>query len=387
MIEPTALAPSAIAPRISQHLAPGETVLWQGAPAANTFFGPRILAFGGGLIVLGLLLPTGYLDGLFPMLAAATGAAKLVPALAAIVVGVGVLVKGWRNQGSNWAYAITDQRLMSVLRDRLIRSVPPEKIEPEVVRIAGRIVYWIQSSTNRRSGVNGSIRGPEGRYVGFHGQHDPQAVRDLIVSWRKRFSQRAADDAARFVAAAGQGEQAGVTHVRHPTTGLQLDLPKGWKISVSQRADGPLTVFGITILKRFIREGKARPYGDDAPWNVLSVRGAPDAGLEMHISDAPLALTLDGVLNDRWSDALGLKVLQSDADIQIGRFAGFSVVRDMPKGGHFPGFGQVDAPIVVRQIWLTDGKRTVEFLGIARPDQPDVQSAVDAAVASLTAGQ
>jgi len=336
-MELTALAPSDIDQRISRHLAPGETVLWQGVPAANTFFGPKILALGGGLMAGGVLLAAGLLDGLSPMLAAATGAAKLVPALVAVAVGAVVLGKGWRNQGSNWVYAITDQRLMSVLRDRLIRSVPPEKVEPDVVRIAGAIVYWMQLSTNRRSGMSTTARGPEGRYVGFHGLSDPKAVRDLIVSWRTGVSKRANTEAAHYVAAAGQGKQAGITRVRHSATGLQLDVPTRWKMSVLQREDGPLVVFGITILKRFIREGKARPYGDDAPWNVLSVRGAPDAGLEMLISEAPLTLTLGDVLKDRWSKALGLKVLQTNAQIQIGRFTGFSIVRDMPKGGQFCG--------------------------------------------------
>jgi len=382
-----ALAPSDVAPQLSKHLGSEEHVLWQGAPSANTFFGPKVLAIGGGFLAAGLLLATGFLDGLSPMIATTTGAPKLAPALACAFVGAVVLGKGWKNKGANWVYAITDQRLMSVLNGRLIRSVPPEKIEPNVVRTTGSIVYWMQVSTNRRSSMSNKGWGPEGRYVGFHGLQDPQAVRELILSWRKGFSQRANEAAANFVAVARLDQQAGVTRVRHPETGLHLDVPKGWKAAVSQRIDGPLSLFGITILKRFIREGNPRPYGDSAPWNVLSVRGAPDAGLEMHISDAPLSLTLDGVLNDRWSDTLGLKTLQSTPDLHIGPFTGFSVVRDMPKGGHFAGFGQVDAPIIVRQIWLTDGARKVEFLGIARTDQPDVQHAVDAMVSSLSGGQ
>ncbi len=361
-------------------------MLWQGAPEGSTFFGPGVQVTGGLLIGAGVALALGLLDGLHPMLATITGAPKLIPALAAIVIGVLALAKGWRRRGVNWAYAITDQRLMSVLRDRLIRSVPPEKIEPDRLRTTGGIVYWQRASRNNKNRTGTSF-GPEGQYVGFHGQQDPQALRERIVAWREGFSERASAAAAEFVAARGTGNIAGVTRVSHADTGLHLDVPSGWKITVMQRQDGPLVLFGVTLLKRFIRDGKPRPYGDGAPWNVLSVRGAPDAGLEMQISDGPLAMTLDGVLQDPWASRLGLKVLQTTPEMQVGAFKGFALVRHMPKGGQLIGFGQVDAPVAVRQIWLGSGQHRVEFLGMARLDQPDVQLAVDAMVASLSSGR
>ena len=57
-----ALAPSDVAPQLSKHLGSEEHVLWQGAPSANTFFGPKVLAIGGGFLAAGF--PCG-LAGLF----------------------------------------------------------------------------------------------------------------------------------------------------------------------------------------------------------------------------------------------------------------------------------------------------------------------------------
>ena len=55
-----------IDPRLARHLQNGEIVLWQGAPAPNTFLTPSVLVTGFGLLLLGPALWFHFIDMLLP---------------------------------------------------------------------------------------------------------------------------------------------------------------------------------------------------------------------------------------------------------------------------------------------------------------------------------
>ena len=367
-----------IDPQIAGHLGHGETVLWQGAPGARTFLNPLALAACVGLIAAGLAVALGLFDLLFPLV----GGPRLLPALALCGAGGFFLFITWNNRGARWRYAITSKRLMSVRGDRLVRSVPPGELAQ--LRTRPGIVYWreILPEADRKN------RGPEGIYVGFHGLDDAEAMKAMIEEWREGFSLRASETAAAFTASV-RGETPGedstsVARVLHPETGLTIDVPSGWRITVSQDTEGPLKLLGLTLLPRVIRRGPERDYGDGHPWTTMKVRGAPDAGVYMTVRPAPLSQTLDAVVNDPWNERLGLEIIQTTPKLAVGPFSGFSLVRTMPEGANLTGFGKVQNAVAARMIWLGSGDTSVELTGMARLDQPDVQHAVDAMVDSLS---
>jgi hypothetical protein len=219
---------------------------------------------------------------------------------------------------------------------------------------------------------------------------DPEAMLRLLQDWRESFSLAASAQAAAFVEAlsdeAGAAPDApakGARRIRHPATGLVVDVPSTWETQISLDRDGPLEVFGVTLLKRFIREGEKRPYTDGEDWTALSVRGAPECGLDLRIVPAPLAVSLDMVLEDPWSKTLGLEVLKTTPDLKIDEFKGFSLVRQGAKGATVSGFGEARGPVAMRQAWLAHNNWHLEIMGLARLDQPHVQRAVDAIIDSI----
>lgn len=378
-----------IDPRIAPHLAPGETVLWQTRPKPATFIGPTQIGEALALIALGIVLASGVVGGL------PRGASIYVPAAAAVGVGLLLLATGWAKRGELWSYAITDRRLLSVLKGKVIRSLTPEKLDSYTLRIEGDTLYWLKLIRNDSGVGSDEQRGPDGRLVGFHGLPDPQATKALIERWRADISARAATSAAAFVetmaAASGAtgGEAAaapppGVRRVIHPGTGLSLDVLPDWKVTVRTRHDGPLRIFGVQILPRIIRNGPDRPYGDGEDWNYLSVSGAPEAGLELTIHDRPLDTTLDAVLNDPFTKLTGTRILDTDPDLRVGPFKGFSVIRQMSAALQIKNGPQLSGPSMLRQIWLSGGDRSIELQGYALASQPDIQRAIDAMVGSIS---
>lgn len=365
-------------PQIASHLGQDETVLWQGAPSPRTFLNPIAILACAGMVAAGLAVALGLFDRLVPL----AGGPRLVPALVLIAAGAFFFYITWNNRGVRWRYAITSKRLMSVRGDRLVRSVLPGELRE--LRTRPGIVYWQEINPK----ADQHKRGPEGVYIGFHGLDDAEAMKVQIEEWREGFSQRASETAADFTAAvqgAAQGQVAeGVSRVLHPETGLTIDVPSGWRITVSEDKEGPLKILGVTLLPVLIRRGPERDYGDGQPWTSLKVRGAPDAGLYMTVRPAPLTRTLDEVVNDPWNERMGLEILQTTPEVSVGSFNGFSLVRKMPEGAVLTGFGKVENPVATRMVWLGSGGTSVELTGMARLDQPDVQHAVDAMVASLS---
>ena len=384
------LAATDIDPRIAPHLEPGETVLWQNRPKPGTFFGPSQIGGALALMALGIVLASGLIGSL------PRGASTYVPAAAAVGVGILLLVTRWNKRAELWSYAITDRRLLSVLKNGVIRSLTPEQLDIYKLRIEGDTVYWLKLIRNDSGIGMGERRGPDGRLVGFHGQADPQATKALIEQWRQGISERASDSAAAFAETmasaphATEGEAAaapppGVLRVTHPGTGLSLDVPPDWKATVRKRYDGPLRIFGVQILPRIIRDGPDRPYGDGEDWNYLSVSGAPEAGLDLTIHDRPLDTTLDAVLNDPFTGITGTEILQTDPDLRVGPFKGFSVIRRMPAALQIKNGPALSGPAMLRQIWLSRGDKSLELQGYALASQPDVQRAIDAMVGSISA--
>lgn len=371
-------------PRIAAHLHPDETVLWQGAPRPSTFLQPVGILLCAGLIAIGIAILTGAIDRIAFLPAGAGTLQRLLPGAA--LVGVGGLILGsiWARRGSTWAYAITDRRLLSAHGDKLKRSMEPGDIRE--FRIRNDIVYWrgVEVQTHHREG-----RTMESRYPGFHGQDDPQDMLRTLQHWHEGFSTRAGASAAAFVKATSTPAEAppdGVTRVRHPATGLTIDIPADWETTVSLDKIGPLRLFGITLLQRFERPGEPRRYTEGARWNRLIVRGAPDAGLNLTVLDTPLTRTLEEVVNDPWAERFKLETLKQTPDLDIGGLKGFSLVRQTPAGARLSGFDTVAAPVATRQAWLGRGDMHVEIIGIARLDQPDVQRAVDAMIETIRMG-
>ncbi|OSQ42470.1 hypothetical protein [Marivita geojedonensis] len=364
-------------PAIAANLEPGEVVLWQGAPevrSLSNLFGRALAALG---LILGILLLLGLGPLLVPGLALASGSTT-VPGLVLVAFSGFFSWLGWQERDENWRFAITDRRLLIIRGGKLFRSALPGEIR--TLRIRGNIVYWARSDTSSSEGKKNS-----GRYIGFRGMRHPEEMKGTLEAWRESFSQRAEETAAAFTEASTSADPTSpdITRVLHPETGLHIDVPSSWQIMVDDAYDGPLQVFGITILPRIIRSGGERAYGDGKPWTVLKVRGAPDAGLYMTVRNAPLTQTLEAVENDPWAERFGLEVLQTTPDLEIGPFKGFSIVRKMQGGSVLTGFGRVESPVATRMVWLGSGKRSIELTGMARLDMEDVQYAIDAMVNSL----
>ncbi|MBW4983888.1 hypothetical protein KZZ07_15190 [Mameliella sp. CS4] len=383
MYDLTPLDPTEVDPRLERFLEPGERVLWQ--------MRPDPAAFGSGGSTLGGLLTGGLglaiLTGLFDRATGLSleGQPRFVPGLALVGVGLVAFVVPRIRRRRVRVYAITDRRLLSIRDKDVYRSARPEEIRT-IYKRRGAVCWRLLGV-----GDEGNSSSVEARHPGFHGVEDPDALLRLLQDWRDGFSRRAEAAATDYLAreqgegpaeADGQAED-GSERVRHPATGLTVDVPAGWPITVRQDYDGPLVVFGVTLLRRIIRPGAERTLGSGGDWNLMMARGGPDAGVGMKILDGPIQQSYEEVLNDPWARRFNLKLLQSNPDVQVGPFRGFSVVRQMPKGANLQMFGQVAAPVAVRQIWLARGDMHIQFMGIARLDQHEVQSAVDAVVETL----
>ncbi|MBM1143885.1 hypothetical protein GN155_008860 [Alcanivorax sp. ZXX171] len=371
-------------PRIVRHLQPGEKVMWQGAPRPGTFLSPIALALCVFFIVYGLLALFGLADRYVIVPGDPFTLQRIGPALL-LVAGPGWLLHWmWTERGANWAYAITDRRLLSVRGNTLVRSVEPKEIRSFEYR--QDVAYWRYLNPRVRNRTIGRER--EKRYPGFHGLEDSEDMVDTLNAWAEDFTARAGEDAAAFVertrsVAEYDDPPEGVQRIRHEDTGLTIDVPDGWSTTVSLDRIGPLRIFGITLLERFIQSGKERAYANGIRWNSLTVRGAPDAGLNLTVLDEPLQKTLEQVRDDPWAERFDLKLMQSTPGLEIGGLRGFSLVRRMPAGANLANFGKVAAPVATRHAWLGRGGMHVEIIGMARLDQPDVQDAIDAMIDSI----
>lgn len=377
-----------IDPRIARHLGSGEVVLWQGTPRATTFLSPIALVAGILIVGFAILSPFGVFDRLVYLPGSPFSLNRILPSLFGLAVGGFLLLSMWTGRGGNWAYAITDRRLMSVRGKTLARSVAPGDVRS--FERKGDIAYW-RYLNDRILGENES-RDVEKRYPGFHGLDDAADMVATLTAWREEFTTRAGEDAAAFLEQRASTVETpddvpeGARRIRHDATGLTLEVPEGWRANVSLDRIGPLRLFGVTLLERFIRPGKEQPYAEGLQWNTLTVRGAPDAGLNVTILDEPLTKTFEEVRDEPWAQRLDLKLIKSTPEIEQGELRGFSLVRQMPTGANLASFGPVAAPVATRQVWLGRGSMHIEVVGMARLDQPAIQDAIDAMIDSIRLG-
>lgn len=383
-------------PQIARHLEPQERVLWQGQPEPGTFFGSKEIGTAAALVALGAALATGLLDGVVPALAHITGPARHVPALATVGVAALITLRNWRRRAELWTYAITDRRLLSVLGDRIIRSVPPGTIDPSSLQILGKTVFWARSprdAENNQDVPERMRRGPDHPLIGFHGQSDPQAMLTRILDWRTSFTDRATTQARQFLSEQSAVDNGGAPRATaplscgaclHAPSGIRVDLPEGWTVTIHNRKDRPVRLFGVTLIPQITKETDPQPYDPDAEWNVLHASGAPDAGFDLYIREGQLDLTLQKVLDDPWGAVTGLKLLEQTPQLESpGGYHGFALRRMVPGGGSLGAFGTVAGDVVLRQVWLQNGRFVIEAQGLSPVDRPEIAAALDAIIGSL----
>ncbi|QIB67258.1 hypothetical protein [Kineobactrum salinum] len=169
--------------------------------------------------------------------------------------------------------------------------------------------------------------------------------------------------------------------------GFSLVVPSNWELAVEQRYDGPLRLFGFTLIPRILRPGTPRSYrGDEeAGWNCLTLRGGTAAGLDISVCRRRPLPTPANVMNDKWARVLNLRACHMEENVSINDLAGFAVVRNLPGGSELTGFGAIAEPVVMRQWWLQGDGLSVEIRGVAPRQCSALQDAMDEVVASIVA--
>ena len=403
-----ALAADSIDPAISRVLAPGEQVYWQGQ------YTPRRLGTVASLLMTGAVAAAAWwwfsktgelqviLEELQVLLAQLPQDPYILNAvlILAVVLVIGPLVF---NRNRQEHYAITSERLLLLRRGKIREQPRPG----DIVIIGRRPFRWIHWRYPQARGGNGVRLSRGGNVSGLKcgSDDDPQAVLALLREWqeqptrvaqasseayRKRAEAQTEQPApAQGAAAAGERspalEEEGALRLVNRELGFAVDLPAPWQVQVEQRFDGPLRVFGITLLPRIIREGKKRPYhaGDSQPWNCLTSRGGPAVGVDFNVQRERVMPTAESVANETWAKLLGVNVFHIEEDIRIGNFSGFAVVRKIPTGAGLSGFGMLPGDVYLRQWWLQGAGLCFEIQGVAPTDAPVLQETIDLIVKSL----
>jgi len=394
------LATDSIDPAISRVLAPGERVYWQGQ------YTPKRLGAVASLLVTGAVAAaawwwfsqTGELQPILAQLQQNPDTRNLVLIMAVVLV-IGPLVF---NRNRQEHYAITSERLL-LLRRGKIREQPRPGDIVIVGRRPFRWIHWRYPQARERSGTRLS-RGGNVSGLKCGPDDDPKAVLALLREWQEQptraaqasseaYRKRAeakTEQAAPAQGAAAYGARSaaveeGALRLVNRALGFAVDLPAPWQVQVEQRFDGPLRIFGITLLPRIIREGKKRTYqaGDSQPWNCLTSRGGPAVGVDFNVQRERAMPTAESVANEVWAKLLGVKVFHVENDICIGNFSGFAVVRKIPAGADLAGFGMLPVEVYLRQWWLRGPGLCFEIQGVAPTDAPVLQETIDLIVKSL----
>lgn len=388
---------SQIDPRIAAHLTPGEQVLWQGAPRKDAFFGPPQFAVSGALVAVGIALAAGLLDGVFPALAGSSDAMRYLPALAAIVAAALIAQRDWMRRGPRWAYAITNQRLLSVLGGRVVRSLSPAELDQMRLEIEGDTVFWARSprKSDDYSVPEALQRGPDHPLIGFHGQSDPEALRRRILEWRGAAGAAGEAQARAFLADATPVRPVTVAAPDVPTalpegqylhgeSGVSLQVPPGWEVSVRNRTRKPVRLLGATLLPDLVNETAPEPYSGPAGWNLLRAQGAPDVVFDLFIREGEIGKTLQDVMEDRWSGIAGLRPLDREPVLELpGGYRGFSLRRLGP--GASADDSEPPSEVVLHQAWVSNGGFTLEIQGSSPADKPVFDAAITEMLRSIRA--
>lgn len=395
-----ALAADSIDPAISRVLAPGEQVYWQGQ------YTPKRLGAVASLLMTGAVAgvawwwfsKTGELQPILAQLQQNPDTRNMVLIMAVVLV-IGPFVF---NRNPQEHYAITSERLLLLRRGKIREQPRPG----DIVIIGCRPFCWINWRYPKAREGNGIRLSRGGSVSGLKcgPDDDPKAVLALLRAWQEQPARaaQASSEAyrkqaeaqteqpapAQGAAAAGERPAAaeeGALRLVNRELGFAVDLPAPWQVQVEQRFDGPLRVFGITLLPRIIREGKKRPYhaGDAQPWNCLTSRGGPAVGVDFNVQRERVMPTAESVANEAWAKLLGVKVFHVEEDIRIGNCSGFAVVRKIPRGAYLTGFGTLPGDVYLRQWWLQGAGLCFEIQGVAPTDAPVLQETIDLIVKSL----
>jgi len=377
------LPPEQVEPRIAAVLAADERVHWQGGLKKQSLL-KSLLPIGIGALLLLLAFEYGWIN--FD-----TTELENLPAPWPVIVGIFAILFFLPSLASrqHWDYALTNQRIMTLRNGSIWQVATPEKMNLVGARRPGRVLWRNVDEVNT---------GSKWRRAGFWHQDDAQALAEMIQAWQDLANARgmaAAQDYRQAVDVIREQTQtqhpssdtpaAGIERIINRELGFRIDAPAGWDKLVESRYDGPLRVFGVTLLPRIIRPGTPKPYDaqHQLGWNSLTLRGGPSVGLNISVQRGDTIRTLESVENDVWGTVLGVKAGMIEADVRIAGFTGFAVSRNMPNGGNLTGFGPVAVPIVTRQWWLKGHGLVFEIQGIAPSDAPMLQETVDMIVKSI----
>lgn len=407
------LPPTAVDPVIAKVLRPDERVHWQGAyrpfrmGAVNSLVLTAVMAVAGWW----WFGQTGELQALQAQLEPLLNELRENPQLRSglLVTGAVIMLASlFLGRGRYWHFALTNERVL-VLRNGKLR----EQAAPEEIIILGRRpfgwVLWRYAEGRGRQGFGS--RSVKGR-SGFKCKDDPKAVEALLRRWQARptlEAQRSSEAFRRNMEGEAVGGSVGDAASPQPAPsasapqpilegsaegsitlvnrqlGFRVDLPEPWRVEVEQRFDGPLRLFGVTLLPRLVREGtRRRPQDNDGrPWNCIISRGGPAVGVDFSVQRERPMPSPESVSNDRWAKLLRVEVFHVEEDIRIGDFVGFAVVRQLHQGADIIGFGMLPVPVLLRQWWLQGRGLTFEIQGVAPKDSPVLQDTVDLIVKSL----
>ncbi len=386
---------SSIHPDVSGLLEPGEQVFWQEQPPRKSLWLSIVVVLA---IMVGIAWQEGLLENPEELIQGASLPAFALIALFAVVLIAGLIGAHYYRRNST-VYALTSQRVMRTFKGRVVQQATPEKLQFRSTPRPGSVSWY-----NVDYPPDSDSRGRQG----FAHVEDGHAVYRLLQDWQKTIIQEIdkraeasseafrqhtesagveaeAEAEARSEAQAGtEATSASVQKVKHPEHGFSLDVPAEWDLEVGQDFDGPVKVFGITLIKRITRPATPRPYkpGDDSPWNRMTLRGGPSTGLNIKINPARMYDEAE-VLNDRWGKRLGMEVKFVERDIEIAGFRGFAVVREFPAGSSPMGFGKLPLAVISRQWWLSGHGLDLEIQGIAPIDSATLQRTIDLTVGSL----
>lgn len=403
---------SEIDPQIAAVLEPGEQVYWQGRPKRGGI--PPMLIF---LVIFAVI--AAWVEGVTDLQAVEALLGESLATLKSFwqqlpwafalfaLLPIGLIIGYWPRQER---YALTDQRVFKLSSGKIKEQARPEQLmlpkKSTRITIGKRSnigdVRWANAETYERN------RHMDRRsYVYFKRIQDPDNVTRMLEAWQQRWldarNREASASAESFRQATIESDAAasqapeneqrgsppaqGIQRIAHPRHGFSIDVPSAWDIKLQQNYDGPLRVFGITLLKRIIRPGTPRPWNaqDDQPWNRMTLVGGPSAGLNISVNPgAGNAMpTEQEVLDDRWGKLLGVGVKFFEKDLEINGFRGFAAVRELPAGASTMGFDTLPTDVISRQWWLTGHGLDFEIQGIAPKDSVALQETLDLVVASL----
>ncbi|MDX1494895.1 MAG: hypothetical protein R3253_12580, partial [Longimicrobiales bacterium] len=360
---------------------PGERIVWCARPDRDALTAKaRRLTSGGsivgrlvrfGVVGVAMLLGASYLNGSDPRstleLFSTAIRSQPLQALMAVtaLVGFSALIF-WLNRRSaqkfveradRLVYAITDRRLLILVGDEIEREFSPEEVrspqvEPRVDGFGDVILRKARAPRNR-GGESVSAR--EHRSVGFKALPDADEILHLIEQWRDAHltaSERQVEDflsehaspslsrqeggdsmgveagASRHGGEATGAPQAGATPAldddEQRITGGQYDLevtaPAEWEVEVRKRGQpfGKVALDVVRWTHPSVLEG----------WNAVKVDGPFATEVEVHV-DAVATPTMEyqRIVNSTLGGMMAGQVVESQPDLQRGRFRGWSVTR------------------------------------------------------------